>query len=89
MYAIRSYYGIEIMVHPEYRGMRLARRLYNARKDLARRYNCKSIIIGGRIPGYGKHADTLSARDYVHRVIDKKLFDPVLTAQLANSYNFV
>ncbi|MCA9552713.1 MAG: bifunctional GNAT family N-acetyltransferase/carbon-nitrogen hydrolase family protein [Myxococcales bacterium] len=79
-------YGIEIMVHPEYRGMRLARRLYNARKDLARRYNCKTIIIGGRIPGYGKHADTLSARDYVQRVIDKKLFDPVLTAQLANGF---
>lgn len=79
-------YGIEIMVHPEYRGMRLARRLYNARKDLARRYNCRSIIIGGRIPGYGQHADLLSVSEYVEHVIDKKLFDPVLTAQLANGF---
>jgi ribosomal protein S18 acetylase RimI-like enzyme len=30
-------YGIEIMVHPEFRGLRLARRLYDARKDLCRR----------------------------------------------------
>ena len=28
-------YGIEIMVHPKYRGYKLARRLYQARKDLA------------------------------------------------------
>lgn len=79
-------YGIEIMVDPEYRGMRLARRLYNARKDLARKFNCKSIYIGGRIPGYGEHAEALSARQYVQNVIDKKLFDPVLTTQLANGF---
>src|SRR5690606_14867091 len=28
-------YGIEIMVHPDFRAMKLARRLYDARKDLA------------------------------------------------------
>lgn len=79
-------YGIEIMVHPEYRGMRLARRLYNARKDLARKFNCRSIYIGGRIPGYADHAENLTAREYVQNVIEKKLFDPVLTTQLANGF---
>ena len=29
-------YGIEIMVHPDFRGMHLARRLYDARKALCR-----------------------------------------------------
>jgi len=47
-------YGIEIMVHPKFRGMRLARRLYEARKNLARDWNLQRIVIGGRIPGYGK-----------------------------------
>lgn len=79
-------YGIEIMVHPEYRGMRLARRLYNARKDLARKFNCRSIYIGGRIPGYDAHAEEMTAREYVQKVIEKKLFDPVLTTQLANGF---
>jgi predicted amidohydrolase/ribosomal protein S18 acetylase RimI-like enzyme len=79
-------YGIEIMVHPEYRGMRLARRLYNERKELARRMNATRIIIGGRIPGYGAHADKLSAREYVEQVIERRLQDPVLTAQLANGF---
>ncbi len=79
-------YGIEIMVDPAYRGMRLARRLYNARKELARRLNLRSIIIGGRIPGYGEHADRVSAREYVEEVIAKQLYDPVLTTQLANGF---
>lgn len=79
-------YGIEIMVDPEYRGMKLARRLYDARKQLARERNLRRIVIGGRIPGYGAHADEMSAREYVEKVMDKALYDPVLTAQLANGF---
>ncbi|MEZ4334807.1 MAG: GNAT family N-acetyltransferase [Myxococcota bacterium] len=79
-------YGIEIMVDPEFRGYRLSRRLYEARKALAREKNLRRIIIGGRIPGYHKHAKALSARDYVEQVIGRKLYDPVLTAQLSNGF---
>ncbi len=80
-------YGIEIMVDPEARGLRLSRRLYDARKEIARQHNLRSIIIGGRIPGYGDHADEMSAREYVDRVIAKDLHDPVLTAQIANGFS--
>ena len=79
-------YGIEIMVDPEFRGMKLSRRLYEARKDLARARNLTGIIIGGRIAGYGKHAETMAAREYVERVISKTLVDPVLTPQLSNGF---
>ena len=79
-------YGIEIMVHPDYRGMRLARRLYEARKEIARRHNLVRIIIGGRIPGYGKFADDLSPREYVEKVVGRGLYDPVLTTQVANGF---
>jgi hypothetical protein len=74
------------MVDPRYRGLKLARRLYEARKEVARDMNLGRIIIGGRIPGYGAHADELSAREYVENVMDKSLVDPVLTAQLANGF---
>ncbi len=77
-------YGIEMMVDPAYRGMRLSRRLYAARKDLCRQRGLTRMIAGGRIPGYHKHADSLTAREYIERVIDKSLYDPVLTAQLSN-----
>jgi predicted amidohydrolase/ribosomal protein S18 acetylase RimI-like enzyme len=79
-------YGIEIMVDPDYRGMKLARRLYEARKQLCREKNLERIIIGGRIPGYEAHKDSMSAREYVEKVIHKTLFDPVLTVQLANGF---
>lgn len=79
-------YGIEIMVHPEYRGMKLARRLYEARKNLVREKNLKSIVIGGRIPNFHKYADKMNAHEYAENVEDKTIFDPVLTAQLANGF---
>ena len=79
-------YGIEIMVHPDFRGYKLSRRLYRARKELAREKNLKNIVIGGRIPGYKKHQKKLTAREYVQKVMDKELYDPVLTAQLANGF---
>lgn len=81
-----SLYGIEIMVHPEYRGMKLARRLYDARKRLAQEKNLMRIVIGGRIPGYKRRKGKMSAREYVERVKRKEIYDPVLTTQLANGF---
>lgn len=79
-------YGIEIMVDPQYRGMKLARRLYDARKKLARRLNLMRIVLGGRIPGYVDYQEKMSAREYVDKVINKTLVDPVLTTQLSNGF---
>ncbi len=79
-------YGMEIMVDPEYRGMKLSRRLYDARKNIAKHYNLKRILIGGRLPNYFKHQKKLDINEYVENVIEKKVYDPVLTAQLANGF---
>lgn len=79
-------YGIEIMVSPAFRKMKLSRRLYDARKHVARARNLKGIMIGGRIPGYGAHAAAMSASEYVQQVIRKDLIDPVLTPQLSNGF---
>ena len=79
-------YGIEMMVHPNFRGLKLARRLYDARKKLARERNLMRIVVGGRIPGYAGHADQMSAREYIERVMNKELQDPVLTTQVSNGF---
>lgn len=79
-------YAAEIMVDPKYRGMKLARRLYEVRQDLARNMNLKRIAAGGRLPNYHKYANKLSVYEYVKKVIDKKIFDPVLTTQIANGF---
>ena len=82
----RTLYGIEIMVDPEFRGLKLARRLYDARKRLARERNLMRIVVGGRIPGYAEHAHRISAREYIDEVMNTTIYDPVLTTQLANGF---
>jgi predicted amidohydrolase/ribosomal protein S18 acetylase RimI-like enzyme len=79
-------YGIEIMVDPAFRGMKLARRLYDARKEICRERNLARIIIAGRLPGYGKHADAMPVREYAEAVMRKQLVDPVLTTQVSNGF---
>ncbi|ASN06220.1 GNAT family N-acetyltransferase [Virgibacillus necropolis] len=79
-------YGIEVGVDPAYRGMKIGQRLYEARRNICRMFNLKSIIIGGRIPFYHKHADQLSAEEYVRKVINGDIYDPVLTFQSKNGF---
>ncbi|WP_233095889.1 bifunctional GNAT family N-acetyltransferase/carbon-nitrogen hydrolase family protein [Alicyclobacillus sp. SO9] len=82
-------YGIEVQVHPSYRNMNIGQRLYEARKELARRLNLKSIIIGGRMPLYSQHAQEMSPREYVEQVGRHNLHDPVLTFQLRNGFTLM
>ncbi len=79
-------YGIEIQVSPKFRGMKLARRLYLARKELCVQMNLARMIVGGRIPGYAKVKGEMSAQVYVEKVMSKELYDPVLTTQIANGF---
>lgn len=80
-------YGVDVFVHPKYRGMRLGRRLYDARKDLCRKLNLRAIIAGGRIPGYQEQADQLSPEAYIDLVKRNELRDPILSFQLANDFH--
>jgi predicted amidohydrolase/ribosomal protein S18 acetylase RimI-like enzyme len=80
-------YGIDVFVHRDYRGMRLGRRLYDARKELCEKLNLKGIIVGGRIPGYAEHAGEMTPNEYIARVQRRELVDKVLTFQLANDFH--
>lgn len=80
-------YGIEVFVHSEFRGLRLARRLYDARKELCERMNLKSIVFGGRLPGYAAQAGELSPKEYIDKVKMKEIHDPVLSFQLSNEFH--
>jgi predicted amidohydrolase/ribosomal protein S18 acetylase RimI-like enzyme len=82
-------YGIEIFVNPDYRNLRVGRRLYDARKALCENLNLKNIVAGGRIPNFSAHSNELSAKDYINKVKNKELYDPTLTFQLANDFHVV
>jgi predicted amidohydrolase/GNAT superfamily N-acetyltransferase len=80
-------YGIDVFVHPEFRGLRLGRRLYDARKELAEQLNLKGILLGGRIPGYKNHHKDISPKKYTELVMKREIHDPVLSFQLANDFH--
>lgn len=79
-------YGVDVFVSPEYRGMRLGRRLYEARKELCKNLNLKAIVAGGRIPNYSKYADQMTPQIYIEKVKKKEIYDPTLTFQLSNDF---
>lgn len=80
-------YGIDIFIEPEYRGLRLGRRLYDARKELCENFNLKAIIFGGRIPNYHKFANEITPKEYIQKVKNKELHDPTLSFQLSNDFH--
>ncbi len=80
-------YGIEMFVHPEYRGMRLGRRLYDTRKELCENLNLRSLMMGGRIPNYSKYSYEMTPREYIEKVKKREIFDPTLSFQLANDFH--
>ncbi|GAB3837884.1 bifunctional GNAT family N-acetyltransferase/carbon-nitrogen hydrolase family protein [Hymenobacter jeollabukensis] len=79
-------YGVDVFVDPQYRNLRLGRRLYDARKELCESLNLRAMVAGGRIPGYAQYAQEMTPQKYVEMVRNKELTDPILTFQLANDF---
>ncbi|GIN22357.1 MAG TPA: GNAT family N-acetyltransferase [Bacillus bacterium] len=82
----KNLYGIDVVVHPDYRKMKVGKRLYEARRKLAKDMNLESIIFGGRIPNYQQYADQMTAEEYVRKVLDGEIFDPVIVFQTRNGF---
>tara|TARA_R110002033_G_scaffold74651_4_gene125922 strand:- start:1466 stop:2140 length:675 start_codon:yes stop_codon:yes gene_type:complete len=80
-------YGIDVFIKPQFRGLRLGRRLYDYRKELCERLNLRGLAFGGRIPNYHKFADTLSPKEYIDKVRRKEIHDPVLNFQISNDFH--
>lgn len=80
-------YGIDVFIRPKFRGLRLGRRLYDYRKELCEKLNLKGIIFGGRIPNYHQYSATISPKEYIEKVRNKDIHDPVLNFQLSNDFH--
>ena len=80
-------YGIDVFIRPRFRGLRLGRRLYDYRKELCEKLNLKGIVFGGRIPNYHKFSAELSPKEYISKVREKEIHDPVLDFQMSNDFH--
>jgi GNAT superfamily N-acetyltransferase len=84
----RTLYGAEVFVNPELRGSGVGHELYDARRDICKRMNLKRIIACGRMPGYHRFADRMTAVEYAKRVIWGDISDPVLGFQLHEGFSY-
>lgn len=82
----RTLYGAEIMVDPQYQGQGIGKQIYGARRELCRRLKLLRIRAGARLRGYHKHADTMSAEEYVLGIVRGDVTDPTLTFQLRQGF---
>jgi GNAT superfamily N-acetyltransferase len=84
-----SLYADDLVTHPDFRHLGIGTMLFNARKQVASKYNLKRIIGGGRIPNYRKYADKISIQEYIEKVKEGQIYDPVLTFQIRNGFKVV
>lgn len=80
-------YGIDVFIKPTFRGLRLGRRLYDYRKEIAENLNLKGIAFGGRMPNYHQFSEQMSPKEYIEKVKRKEINDPVLNFQISNDFH--
>lgn len=72
-------YVVDIGVRPSYRKLGLGKWLMFSMYDLVIHKNLQRLLGGGRMPGYQKHADDMTAEQYLQAVVRGELKDPVVT----------
>ena len=83
----RTLYGAEVMADPALQGRGVGSLLYASRRELAERRRLLRIRAGARICGYHRHAASMTASEYVKRVVRDELRDPTLSFQLHRGFH--
>ena len=74
-------YGLDIGIHPDWRGRGLARNLYRARQQIVHTLGLRGQLTAGMMNGYGAVAGQLSGEAYYQEWLEGKRQDPTLTPQ--------
>jgi GNAT superfamily N-acetyltransferase len=74
-------YGLDMGIHPDYRGRGLSRLLYRARQELVTRLGLAGQLTVGMMNGYGAVAAQISGAEYYRQWVEGDRTDPTLTPQ--------
>lgn len=72
-------YVVDISVRPGWRKAGIGRALMEAMYATVVHLSVERLVGGGRLPGYQRYQDQLSAQEYVEQVLAGKIADPVVT----------
>jgi len=72
-------YIVDISVRPSARTLGLGRQLMQAMYEVVVHLRLKRLLGGGRMPGYHKVADRMTAQAYLDAVVRGEMTDPVIT----------
>lgn len=72
-------YIVDICVRPKYRSLKLGQLLMQSMYERVVQDGLERLLGGGRMPGYHKFSDTLSAEQYAEQVIAGEIKDPVIS----------
>jgi len=75
-------YVVDLCVDPDYRKMGLGKWLMQSMYETVVHLGCRRLLGGGRMPGYRAHSDKFAPEEYVRKVCEGEIRDPVLTFML-------
>lgn len=82
-------YGADIMVHPGHQHHGIGHALTDVARYLVQEERLWRLVGASRLPGFGKYISTLSVEEYVAKVLDGQLFDPVLSIHVKDGWTTV
>lgn len=72
-------YVVDICVKPAFRKLGLAKKMVQAMYETVVHLNLDRLLGGGRMPGYHKYANKLTPEQYIQKVTEGEISDPVIT----------
>lgn len=79
-------YGMDIGTHPDYRGLGIAKFLYDARQETVLKLGLKGQYTYGMLSGYGEAKKSMNVKEYYQRLLDGRLKDPTVSRQIKNGF---
>ncbi|KEO81602.1 GNAT family N-acetyltransferase [Tumebacillus flagellatus] len=72
-------YIVDICVLPEFRKLGLGKWMMLSMYEVVVHLGVRRLLGGGRMSGYHRHADAMSAEEYLEKVVSGDLHDPVIS----------
>ncbi|MCG7343374.1 GNAT family N-acetyltransferase [Sporosarcina sp. ACRSL] len=74
-----TFYIVDICISPEFRKAGLGKWMMQAAYQLAVKLDLTRVLGGGRMPGYGKFSADMTPQQYVQKIVQGTIKDPVIT----------